>query len=731
MNVTHRLLNAKLTLRKGEGIYRLDPETGEAVYIGNPHEHLFHDNPDNPLHQTSETFAQYGMDVPLHAHLGDRTPDGKWGVGKHGEIVWTDSYGHTHRHGIDGVIHKLGEMGVKNPVALVQRAIDHTNENHTDGETHGMPGVHDKEWRQLVGHDYSASHDLEHAMEYPYRGLGGTLATVNMSADPEAPNANVKLGQHPESYRIGFAPVLRQMLKDEEGIEIQPDDYHEGIERGYISGGHLSFDASGSPVVRRLRGRYGESLTPQGLLPHNAAKELGVTENHPQPFQEGVHTWEMFHGLPALLLHPEINDQYKQAHGKKKGGRTHSAKGYATYFSQIAPKMLQNSPPEVLNVPILSTPNGETLTLGDALQDQTGIEMLTRELVKSPAALSFLLGNADQAGAANWVLTDMENKLLSSMSEEQRKEYQMSLMGVTPGNAPGAQSKNSHSLGARLFALSHHIEPGEMKNFGFEPDEEQHPWFERQDGLFGVVADSLAHAHGHQPRRQTVDVPDYSDVNLPRGLADSMDPNRPLDPHWQEKVIPKHASEQEDMVDESQPPADESDALGLAPPAESDNHKKFWDSFHNRFTPEEQMQVMNHFVNQGTYKHPQGVLGAQGIPMLSPEDQLNHFIESQKAQQESAPIATSFDTVPVEDRIIKGMEKMQMIQAKSDVAVIKRVSDIPVDTDKFSFLADKMGLQKQDIRAIAHSKGDWSRVAKAYDTRPVLVKAVKLSLEDE
>ena len=45
-------------------------------------------------------------------------------------------------------------------------------------------------------------------------------------------------------------------------------------------------------------------------------------------------------------------------------------------------------------------------------------------------------------------------------------------------------------------------------------------------------------------------------------------------------------------------------------------------------------------------------------------------------------------------------------------------------------LAEQMGLEKQDIRAIAHSKGDWNRVAKAYNTKPVLVKAVKLSLEE-
>tara|TARA_Y100000004_G_scaffold59474_1_gene66228 strand:+ start:5576 stop:7753 length:2178 start_codon:yes stop_codon:yes gene_type:complete len=725
MNVIQRILNAPVVMRKGEGIFRKDPETGEPTYIGNPHEHLFHDNEENPLHASSSNFSDFGIDVPLHAHLGDRTPTGNWSLGKHGEIVWTDAYGHTHRHGIDGVIHQLGEMGVKDPIGLVRKAIQYTNENHEDPDNHQLPGPEDPAWRMLVGHKYNPAYDIDSSMKYPFLGKGGTLATVNMSQDPEASKTQVKLGQHPESYRIGFAPVLRKLLEEEEGITIADGDFKPGITHPYTSGGYLSFDAAGVPVVRRLRQKMGETLTEQGLLPHKVATDLGLEENHPMPFQEGVHTWEMFHTLPALLHHPDLGKMAKEGSEKRAGGRRMSAAVYQRYLTKKAPEMLANTPPELLDTNILNTQNGGTISLRDALTDETSMGMLVNQLLKSPAALAFLLGNSKQGGPADFVLSQLEEKALKDMKPEERENFKNIVSGVTPGQIPAAQSKNSHEHAARLFALAHVMDSQEMKNHGFTPDEEQHPWYGVQDGLFSVLADSLAHAHGHQPRRELQPIPDYSDITLPKGLAESMDASRPLDPHWQEKLIPEMQTHQMDMVADDAPV--EPVSPDLARPHSDDKQNYFRDRFPT-LTPEEQMKVMNYFIDQGTYKHPQGVIGATGLPMLTPEEQLQHFTN---VVNPPGRIATSFDTVSIEDRIVKGMEKLQRIQARGDVAVLKQVSEIPVDTDRFSFLANKMGLQKQDIRAIAHSKGDWTRVAKAYNTKPVLVKAVKLSLEDE
>ena len=721
MSVISSLLDSTLLLRKGEGIFRVDPETGEPVYIGMPHEGIFHDDEKNPLH--------YGIDLPLHAHLGDRTPKGQWMKGEHGEMVWQDEYGHTHRHGIDGLIHQLGELGVPDPHELVQEAIDHVNKNHAN-DAMKIPGIEDAAWRKLVAHGYSPSYSEEDALSYPYNGQGGTFATINLSSDAEASKSKVRLAQHPESYRMGIAPIVKMLLGEKYGIEFPEGDYREGITHGYISGQHLSWDQDGTPVARRLRGKGGEMLTPQGLLPHNVAQELGVSDNQIQPFQENVHTWEMYHALPAILAHPDAQQIFKEFEGKKGGGRPFSPAVYAKKLAQLAPHMLAKTPPELLDTPIMTVESGQ-MSLREALQDETGQNMLATQMAKSPAALAFLLGNADQAGAANHILDTMHGQLLSQLSPEEAKALDNTMMGVTAGKTPGAQSRNSHELAKRLFALSHHVDPESMKEFALEHFPE-HPELASQDGLFNLVADSLSHAHGHQPRRATAEVPDYSEVTLPRLLGQHMNTDASLPPYLSERMIPQW---QEHPQPQAGPDSDE-ELKPLAPPAPTANPPSAVDDW-NRISglpPEQQAQIYDHFKTQD----PQHAATEQELG-LTPEQAIQRFINSQRQKAGSTqqnlgqyPVAASFDTIPVEDRLIKAMERLQMLDAKKEVAVLKRVTTVPSDaTDAHSFLADKMGLEKQDIRAIAHSKGDWNRVAKAYKTKPVLVKAVKVSLEGQ
>jgi len=723
MSVISSLLNSPLLLRKGEGIFRVDPETGEPVYIGMPHEGIFHDEEKNPLH--------YGIDLPLHAHLGDRTPSGQWVTGEHKEMVWQDEYGHTHRHGIDGLIHKLGELGVPDPHDFIQEVIDHVNKNHTN-DAMKIPNIDDAAWRKLVGHGYSPSYNEDDALSYPYNGQGGTFATLNMSSDPEASKAKFKLAHHPESYRLGFAPILRQMLGEKYGIDIPDGAYEEGITHGYISGEDLSWDQNGIPVAKRLKSKFGEALTPQGLLPPHVADALGVTDNQVQPFQEAVHSWEMYHALPAILAHPDAQQIFKEFEGKGAGGRPFSPAVYAKKLAQLAPHMLAKTPPELLDTPIITLESGQ-MSLRQALQDETGQDILAKQMAKSPAALAFLLGNADQAGAANHILDTMHDKLLSQLSPEEAKALDNTMMGVTAGKTPGAQSKNSHELGKKLFALAHHVDPESMKEFALEhfPD---HPELAQQDGLFNLVADSISHAHGHQPRRATTEAPDYSNVTLPRLLDQHMGPV-PIPPHLSERLIPEW---QEHPQPQADPNYDEElkPLAPAAPPAPTANPPSATDDWNRigNLPPTHQAQIYDHFKTQD----PQHAATEQELG-LSPEEAIQRFINVQRQKAGSTqqnlgqyPVAASFDTIPVEDRLIKAMERLQMLDAKKEVAVLKRVTTVPSDaTDAHSFLAEKMGLEKQDIRAIAHSKGDWNRVAKAYKTKPVLVKAVKVSLEGQ
>jgi hypothetical protein len=717
MSVISSLLNSPLLLRKGEGIFRVDPETGESVYIGMPHEGIFHDDEKNPLH--------YGIDLPLHAHLGDRTPSGQWMQGKHGEMVWQDEYGHTHRHGIDGLINQLGELGVPDPHDFIQEVIDYVNKNHTN-DAMKIPSIEDAAWRKLVAHNYSKSFKPEEALSYPYNGKDGTFATLNMSSNPEASTAKFKLAQHPESYRLGFAPIIRQMLGEKYGIDIPEGQYIEGITKSYISGEALS------PKAKRLKGSFGEALTPQGLLPHHVNEALGVTGNQVQPFQEAVHSWEMYHALPAILAHPDAQQIFKEFEGKRAGGRPFSPVIYEKALAKFAPHMLAKTPPELLDTPIITSTSGQ-MSLREVLQDETGIKILAGQMMKSPAALAFLLGNADQAGAANHILDEMHSQLLSQLSPEEAKALDNTMMGITAGKTPGAQDRNSHEMGKKLFGLAHHVEPESMKEFALEHFP-PHPDLEAQDGLFNLVADSISHAHGHQPRRATTEAPDYSNVTLPRLLDQNMG-TVPLPPYLAERKI-KEWRQYPEGVDG---PESDEELKPLAPPS---GDSDIWNRIAN-YSPETQAQIYEHFKTQNPqHAIDESSLQTQALQSgqeFTPQMAAQRFINAQRQKSETTqqtlpdyPVAASFDTIPVEDRLIKAMERLQMLDAKKDVAVLKRVSTVPSGTtDSHSFLADKMGLEKQDIRAIAHSKGDWNRVAKAYNTKPVLVKAVKVSLEGQ
>jgi len=750
MSIIHKILNSPLAIRKGEGIYRVDPETGEPVFIGMPRPEMTHSE-GNPL--------KYGFDLPLHAHLGDRTPHGNWKIGPHGDMVWEDQFGHHHRHGIDGVANMLGKIGVKDPAAMINEAIKITNENHTLGEKAHMPGFNDPAWRKLRYHQYNPSHTVENAYSYPYNGGKGTLATINLSSAAKVTASGQPLDQHPESYRIGFAPVLRTLI---EAAGLQVPKFMEGITHSYISGRFLSDDPSGKyqQPVKRLRAKYGEKLNPDNTLSHEHAQHIGATKNTVAPFQDDVHTWEMMPVLPKILNHPALMQHYKETQGKGGGGKKAKHTIYTKYLTEMADQMLANTDPEVLDTPLIGA--NPPITLRSALESDVDRNSLVASMMQSPGALSFLLGNPENEGPAKWILGHMEEKMLAGLDPEGMAAYQNALEGVTGGKTQHTQDKHGHNLAARLFAMAHIVDPEELANFSMgEMPEAEQELVEQQNRIFDVVAHSLSQAHGHQPNRALTamdEIPAYNQVTMPKGLEGVMTGGD----------LPQHITE--NMVQQiEQLPQPVVQAEGV--PDEADAHKEMWQKTGDM--TQEQRQKIYDIAQRG---YPERNIPA---PVLAerPERELSAFAQNQRVAQEmthpetgmplneqevmarffntmrqqtnstqtritdprfqspeNPPIATSFDTVSVEDRIIKAMERMQMLDAKQDMAVLSQAITVPLNReseDDLSFLAMKMGITKQDVRGIAHSKGDWHRIAKAYDIKPIVVKAVKVSLEAE
>tara|TARA_Y100001972_G_C7430410_1_gene221652 strand:- start:57 stop:545 length:489 start_codon:yes stop_codon:yes gene_type:complete len=83
------------------------------------------------------------------------------------------------------------------------------------------------------------------------------------------------------------------------------------------------------------------------------------------------------------------------------------------------------------------------------------------------------------------------------------------------------------------------------------------------------------------------------------------------------------------------------------------------------------------------------------------------------------------------DRVMKAMEDMQMDDARSDAQVMKHALPRQInvaDLHGINHLAKSMNLTPVDVRTIAHSTGDWERIAKRLNVSSNIVKVVKVSV---
>jgi hypothetical protein len=78
------------------------------------------------------------------------------------------------------------------------------------------------------------------------------------------------------------------------------------------------------------------------------------------------------------------------------------------------------------------------------------------------------------------------------------------------------------------------------------------------------------------------------------------------------------------------------------------------------------------------------------------------------------------------DRVFDVIERVQLAEARLDPYVLKQLDglDNPHDMDS---VADSLNIQRQDILAIRHSRGDWERIAKSFHITPEVVGLVKVA----
>ena len=731
-------------LLKGDGNHGIHPVTGEIFYYGNHPEELMWGN-----HEGSH---ENGFDRPKFSHYGNLgVPKGQWGKGEHGEHVWRDEFGIDHMHGIDGVIRKVGNMlgsyGKQQiPKEVVQEAIDRYNsERAKRGDTgHLLPDVDSPEWRQLRYGDFQAGKNKEEALGMRTHGSHGSEEEGTIQHDKLATVfTNSKehpiLGRFGETYSIPFAHFLKDVLM-ENGLQL--GKYDEGLTHHYIGVDDLSVNPeTGVPVGSRKIGGAGKQLGPSGEMSDEWMKRMNV--NQPDMAVGEVHPWQVLHHLPDIF--------YRKGGG---GRRTKTDPFAKTLLSLNQSKM----PPELLETPILQDEGG-IVTLRDALSNETYANAAVRKLAQTPAILHLLMGDASQ-GITGQVVNFLKDSI---QTPEDAMDYNQFRTHVKAGEITTdyqrSRGKRSQEAAADLFAFANLMgedpeNPGvsNLKN-AIEHDYNLHEDVEGQENLAIAFANALSHHHGHEPQRGVLSAEEMPSTahagRMSSGVARQDFPQHVQDyyihthnPVASKQTAPTPAPVPREEAQLARPPAQPPIQPPAQPPAPiqqpaqpSDAELMAARRAFRYATPQQARRVYVARTGLGQegraapdFTSPEGQqrLAAFQSAIADPYDERTGL-----GQQTLTPFMKSEDA---QNRLIKAMENIQMKAANLNPDVKKLLPSSSLNMNKeedISYMAQKMGIAKNDIRTILLSKGDWERVSNTFDINPLIVKAVKLAFRSD
>ncbi len=702
------ILKKGYPILKGDGNHGVHPVTGQPFYYGNPPPEFFHSE-ENPLNE-------HGFDRPLFSHYGEHgIPQGEFGLGEFGEAVFTDEHGVEHRHGIDGVIHKVGrrlrEAGLTNiePTDFVNEAIRRYNEAHKNSEEHNLPPVKSDEWRKLRSMDFQHSRSKSQASETKVRGQAGNLGTVYTNAGR---GSQPSLGLFHESYAIPFAPFLAAMMTD---AGVTPRRYDEGISVGHISVDDLSFNpATGKPVGSRKR--VNEKIGPNGELNDTFLNRMGIDGDIAV---DNLHSHEMMHLLPD---------------GIYATGRAGRPTNFAA-FGSILTSLDQSKIPKELLDEVIMQDEGGPITMRQALSNETYANALARKLAETPGALHLMMGDSTQGNTKKIISVLREEVPLPEGVTTDDMRTHIKAGSVRNAYQKG-RGKNSHKDAAELFAYAQLLEAAgtplrdaQMVGVNLHPD------VEGQRRLTETVAAALSHHHDHTPNRSLLDeVPTGPNTGrMSAGFPTapmSMDLPQHLDQYhlkFDRMASTPIAEPKEQEISEQYakvrqtPPAQTPPSTPPITPSEE--YRQAQRAF--RYAPPEQVRrvyvARSGLGGEGRAPAPTG-------PMTPQEQRFQQTLSD--PYQQTLDQYLRGDSSPIEDRLIKAMENLQYKDAANDDDIRKHLPSQTLsmmNEDDLSYMAEKMSITKHDVRAILFSKGDWHRVADTFNMSPTIVKAVKVA----
>ena len=773
------ILVRKSIILKGDGVYGYygHPETGQLVPFlkTSPPPEAFHPDPNVP---DVPAYAHYGAAKPHpsgHPGMGELIP-GNFTRGKHKEHVYIDENGETHHHGIDGVLHSIGEalerkgmlgsnhpqFGELTPQNIVQRAIEMTNAEHQDKSgAQDIPDVDSMKHRKIRVAGYGG--------RKPTSRAHNTHDGEYITAYTNRPNRKEKVGAMIESYGVPYNHNLQKILLQGLGLS-------DMVGAEFLDNPHIDI-ADLHPRGRRIRGRGGDviGMNSQGeyTLPDSHIKGAPKGVGH-DAAHTGIQSWEVMNHTPDFM-HMMLTRQQT--------GNSVAKNNAAVHISEALKIIDPNKIPDV-EVPINTTP-GTTgkpqytmMNLRTVLRTDGMKNNMINELAKTPA-FNLLFGRSNSGSAAKpGVGKRAFQHILDTFGG---KEGGTSFSDLTSHTVAGdhlrtedgmktTEGHGTHKSAAEFYAKAMlsgahdehdsalraympkdaegNIDADVIKNMGLNlPSYETVE--QRRQGT-QAIADLISEAFGHQTRRQLPEniptsglasrnvigypdqiinrlpehVPFYDDLGLaPVERAGIAAPKPTVAPPTERPPPP-----QPPLPVAVAPPATEA----LPPPTPQRGAPSFRPQSPElvaarqhvgRADPASLRQIMD----AAGARVPQG----QGMQLSPQEQQYQQTMGDPRQQLLTQYMKGQNQDLSPMDRVMKAMEQMQMDDARSDSKIMKHALPRQVniaDLHGINHLAKSIDLMPVDVRSIAYATGDWERIAKRLNVSTDVVKVVKVSV---
>jgi len=730
------------------------------------------------------------IDAPAYAHGGTADPHpsghagvgnlipGKFKIGRHGELAYNtgmnnDGTERNHYHGMDGVIKDLGDaldragilgkhsssLGIRlNPVDILNMAIDETNKARKNaGKSDMLPRIESDEWRT----NHVSSFKGKNSINQNVRDNEGKLITQFTNSNPQT------LGTFIESYSNPIHLALRNMLLNKLGGEFGQENIDAVFgSKGYIHDKWATIDSHPSkvqlsPNVMRLSGTGGDQLQ-QGNLPDSFMQTV------PEGYSAGgipsdIFSYEIAHHFPDILhLH---GNKTTNANTEKSKNLFRNAinslkqKGISENFGKITlPVRTATGDYQERSLDeLMHEPTGYLDDLMDDLKQTDGFKVLFSRLKNTQRGgktLQHLVDHFDSKAALGH-----EGFLSHFVAGEGNPNYQKTLT-----------SEGVHPRAKKIYALAHasgHSEKGTSNLRHYEPEDPSlyaqlgynvdslDTVDSRRKGLEGI-ADIIAGSHEgmkvkrdlihpdemptqHLASRKVTDMGLFENKpNLPSHVSYSTDFETPPPPtEAQAQKVPPGPSPKIDPMPTAQPGVKVAPPITpMAAPAPAPSVPAQV-QFPLQQSPE--LVAARRRLGQASPADFRDVARQANLPVrLQPEGPLS--FDEQRYQQAMGDPGQTFlsqymksqdKNLSITDRITKAMEDMQMDDAFADDTVMKHALPRPVNiADEFGIrhLAKSVDLTPVDVKTIAHSMGDWERIAKRLNVSPTVVKVIKVSI---